>query len=75
MRRRGSAQTSEVKYVVDRTEQEDIVLSCHRDSTSGHVGLKRTVARITECFIWPGVVKDVENVIKRCDICQTSNKK
>ena len=53
-----------MKYVVDRTEQEDIVLSCHRDSTSGHVGLKRTVARITECFIWPGVVKDVENVVR-----------
>ena len=27
---------------------------CHRDPTSGH--MERTLARITERFIWPGVV-------------------
>mgnify|MGYP003418004312 FL=1 len=49
---------------MDRKEQEDIVQSCHRDPTSGHFGLKKTVARITERFMWPGVVKDVETLVR-----------
>ena len=53
-----------MKYVVDRTEQEDIVQSCHRDPTSGHFGFKKTVARITEHFMWPGVVKYVESLVR-----------
>ena len=33
------------------------------DPTSGHMGTKRTLSRITERFFWPGVTKDVENLV------------
>ena len=34
--------------------------ACHLESTAGHMGEKRTVKRITERYIWNGIVKDVK---------------
>ena len=33
------------------------------DPTSGHMGIKRTLSRITDRFMWSGVAKDVENLV------------
>jgi len=43
-------------------ERKKIVVACHRDATSGHMGTKKTLARITKKFMWPGVAKDVYNI-------------
>ena len=53
----------QVSYIIDRKEQKRIVIACHEDPTSGHMGTKRTLARITERFIWPGVTKDVQELV------------
>ena len=34
------------------------------DPTSGHMGIKRTLARISERFAWPGMAKDVEHLVR-----------
>ena len=39
-----------------------ILKACHLDPTSAHLGVKRTLSRITEKFMWPGVSKDVERL-------------
>ena len=46
-------------YVIDKEERHRILVACHQDLTSGHMGTKITLSRITERFIWPGVIKDV----------------
>ena len=33
------------------------------DPTSGHLGIEKTLSRITERFMWPGVSKDVELLV------------
>ena len=48
---------------MDKQEQLRILESCHRDPTSGHMGSKRNLARITEWFMWPGVSKDVYHLV------------
>ena len=55
----------EVRYmdIRNKEEQQRILKACHLDPTSGHMGGKRTLARITERFMWPGVVKSVENLV------------
>ncbi len=53
----------EVKYIHSRDEQQTITKSCHVDPTSGHLGIKKTLSRITERFMWPGVTKDVEMLV------------
>ena len=37
--------------------------SCHSDPTSGHLGMKKTLARVTARFIWHGIVKDVNTFV------------
>ena len=45
-------------------EQLKILAACHHDPTAGHMGLKRTVKRITERYKWNGIVKDVQEVVR-----------
>ena len=44
-------------------EQHKILSACHVDPTSGHMGVKRTLNRISERFKWPGMVKDVLDMV------------
>ena len=37
--------------------------SCHKDPTSGHFGIRKTLARVTERFMWPGITKDVQELV------------
>ncbi|KAL5515870.1 hypothetical protein EMCRGX_G001111 [Ephydatia muelleri] len=64
-----------VRYIQNQTEQHKIALACHADPTSGHVGVKKTIARIKERFTWKGLVEDVKNIVSTCDRCQKMNSK
>ncbi|XP_058766610.1 uncharacterized protein LOC131640216 [Vicia villosa] len=44
----------------------------HSTPTSGHSGVKPTVARLTASFAWPRLHSDVKDFIKHCTICQQS---
>ena len=48
---------------MDEEERKRILESCHKHPMSGHMGSKKTLARITERFIWPGVTKDVYHLV------------
>ena len=52
-----------LRYVLERKEQLKIAMACHVDPTSGHLRLKKTVARIQERFAWKGIIKDVKHII------------
>ncbi|KAL5506012.1 hypothetical protein EMCRGX_G007571 [Ephydatia muelleri] len=56
-------------------ERQKILLACHIDSTSGHMGKTRTLYRIKERFMWHGMVKDVVSLLSKCDVCQRMNRK
>ena len=51
----------EIRFVGVKKEQRRIPKVCHVDPMSGHMGVKRTLNRISERFIWPGMVKDVND--------------
>ena len=53
----------ELRFIRNREEQQKILHACHRDPTSGHMALKRTLARISERFMWNGMVKDVKDMV------------
>ena len=50
--------------ILSQSERIRIVKSCHEHSTSGHLGMKRTLSRITDRYMWPGVSKDVYSLVK-----------
>ena len=45
-------------------EKQQIVRSCHVDPTSGHLGVHKTTARISERFHWIGIVRTVKDMVK-----------
>ena len=53
----------ELGYIQYRDERGKILKACHIDPTAGHMGIKKTVNRITEHFICPGIVKDVKEMV------------
>ena len=52
-----------VKYIKNKSDQLRIAKSCHVDPTSGHLGLKKTVYRVRERYMWKGVWNDVKNIV------------
>ena len=53
----------EIRFVGVKKEQRRILKACHVDPMSGHMEVKRTLNRISERFIWPGMVKDVNDTV------------
>ncbi len=51
--------------MMDKKEREQVIKSCHCQTapTSGHLGTKKTLARITERFMWPGVTKEMNAMV------------
>ena len=55
-----------MRYIQDTKEQRRIAMACHVDPTSGHMGMRNTVARVKERFTWKRVYKDVEAIVSYC---------
>lgn len=36
----------------------------------GHLGIEKCKRRARETVFWPGMNKDIENMIRRCETCQ-----
>ena len=56
-----------LQVIENESQKQDIVLKAH---LVGHEGVSRTLARIKECYYWPGLKSDVEKVVKTCLKCQ-----
>ena len=37
---------------------------------TSHLGKTKTTLRACMCVFWPGISKDIANMIERCEICQ-----
>ena len=58
----------EVRYIHSSEERQQIMRACHVEPTSGHMGIKRTVHRVTEHFFLKGVTKDMEYMVRNCSV-------
>ena len=48
---------------MNKDEQGKILKACHVDPTAGHMGVKKTANKITERFMWSGIIKDVKHLV------------
>ena len=51
-------------------EKRQIMYEYHDAPTGGHQGVERTINRIRLNHNWPGITKDVEKYISKCESCQ-----
>ena len=54
-------------FVVSKAHQTAALNGCHWDT--GHQGCDHTLSLLQECFWWPGMTKQMRQVIKACRHC------
>ncbi|CAC5425553.1 unnamed protein product [Mytilus coruscus] len=62
-----------LQYVLPSADRNRVLLLLHNDQLGGHLGFKRTIARIRHRFYWAGYTNFVERWCKRCTECQKRN--
>ena len=55
---------------VPQTERTEIIRLAHDERSSGHMGRRRTIARVRARFVWPGMDEDIRSFCASCTMCQ-----
>ena len=58
-----------LQLVLPRSYREEVLTQLHNSPTSGHVGIKKTIATVKERFYWNGYTQDVRRWCQHCDTC------
>ena len=61
------------KVVAPTGMHNEIILEAHNSLIGGHAGMFKTAERIREEFWWPNMEADINDHIKACQSCQSSN--
>src|ERR1043166_179019 len=61
---------NEPVQVIQRGQEEPILLLYHDDPLGGHLGARKTWNKIRQRYFWPNMFKDIENYVKSCYNCQ-----
>ena len=56
--------------IASKEKQQKILKEVHECPIGGHQGVQRTYERLELYVTWPGMLKDVEDSIRRCEVCQ-----
>jgi len=49
--------------------RELLIREVHAGSLAGHFGEDKTLIMLREHYYWPGMEKDVQDIIRRCSTC------
>lgn len=58
------------KIVVPQSLVKAVIRNYHSKPTSGHLGVRKTLWKISQVYQWKGMRNDVKDFIKICQICQ-----
>jgi hypothetical protein len=61
--------------VLPKQFYNDVLRAAHDHVTGAHVGIRKTIERISNVYAFPGLSKRVRDYIKTCDICQRVSSK
>ncbi|UYV69099.1 K02A2.6-like, partial [Cordylochernes scorpioides] len=58
------------KLLIPKTQRSDILKILH----ASHQGINNTIALAKRCIYWPGINKEIEELINNCSICQQTSR-
>lgn len=58
------------KLCVPEPLRRKVLSENHDAPTAGHLGIAKTIARITENYYWPGMNGDISRYVRNCVSCQ-----
>lgn len=64
-----SSADSSWRLVIPREQRSEIIRSQHDPPTCGHLGVSKTLSRVSLKYYWPKMKNDIAKFIKRCRIC------
>ena len=62
------------QIVVPKLYRDDILKLAHDSAMGGHLGINKTLDRITKHFYWPRIRHSVSEFCKTCHVCQMVGK-
>ena len=54
------------RIIIPEASREHVLASIHE----GHQGESKCLLRAKESVYWPGIYKEIENMVKACDVCR-----
>lgn len=63
-------ETNCTEEIVDIEDRGSILWTYHDSTLGGHRGMNKTCDSIRKVFYWEGMKKDIEDYVRKCDICQ-----
>lgn len=54
------------KIVISQTMRQEMLTRLHE----GHLGIEKCKRRARETVFWPGMNREIKNMIRRCETCQ-----
>jgi transposase InsO family protein len=61
------------RLVLPQKHRNAIILRAHKEV--GHMASAKTLARVREAYVWPGMRKDVFHVLETCPTCKVHTRK
>jgi transposase InsO family protein len=58
------------QVIVPRQYRDELMRVAHDAPMAGHLGTRRTQARVQRMFYWPGICSDINRYCRSCDTCQ-----
>lgn len=62
--------TQVAKLYVAPNDIPKVLVECHDSPTAGHLGVKKTIARVGERYYWPEWRRQTKNYVRSCLTCQ-----
>ena len=63
-----------LQFIVPEQMKSAILVASHDSTLSGHLGVDKTLQRISERYYWPKWETEVREYIASCSICQTTKR-
>ena len=57
------------QVVIPASLRHDLLMSCHKDPTAGHLGHLKTYEKVRHRYYWHGMFKDIEHWCRTCIDC------
>ena len=75
IQQKGEQQITTRQVILPKSRRISCMQLAHAAIMGGHMGIQRTLDRITSHFYWPGIQGDVSRYCQSCDICQRTTPK
>ena len=50
--------------------RDRVLMECHDNPTGGHLGARKTLAKVSQKYFWPGMSRQVKSYVRKCELCQ-----